>query len=122
MNMPLPPVSSFAILAAGPDGRGWVVAVDAAVVVVLAVDGPLLLLEHAASATTAPTTMLTVSPLVRVRTEPLRSQIDERRHATRRQEPPAEIDRDPVGRSEQPFEHHRPLEKTVEGVIGREPD
>src|ERR1043166_8639133 len=66
MNTPLPPVSSFAMSATGPDGRGAVVAVDADVVV-LAVDVPLLLLEHAASATSAPTATLTVNGLLCLR-------------------------------------------------------
>src|SRR5439155_15634995 len=46
MNTPLPPFSSFAMSATGPGGRGCVFAVDADVVVVLAVDVPLPLLEH----------------------------------------------------------------------------
>src|SRR5205085_2889391 len=82
-NTPLPPVSSFAMSATGPDGRGCVLAVGGAIVV-LAGDVPLLLDEQAASASAAPTTMLTVSRLVRVRMHPSGSQPDARRHAASR--------------------------------------
>jgi len=56
--------------ATGPDGRGCVVAVgeDSPVVVVLAVDVPLLLDEHAASASAAHTTKaVAVIGVVRLR-------------------------------------------------------
>src|SRR5262245_35553090 len=50
------------------------------------------------------------------------SELDESRHLSRFQQLAAEVEHDLVGRAEQPFERHRPLQVPVIRVVRGEPD
>ena len=52
----------------------------------------------------------------------VRSQLDQRRHPARGEQLAPEVDGDLVGRSEDSFERHGPLQQPVKRMIGREAD
>src|SRR4051812_12170106 len=50
------------------------------------------------------------------------SELHEGRYPAPGEQLPSDLEHDVVGRSEQSVEHHRPLEETVERMVGGEPD